>query len=69
MEEDGPKYVSGQRVELHPSMDLWMKGDRFGEVKSIMFDRRIGKYRYTVLIDKSDKYVVIHERDIFKALE
>lgn len=29
---DGIGYTIGDRVELHPSCDLWMQGARFGEV-------------------------------------
>lgn len=25
-------FAKGQRVELHPACDDWMRGDRFGEV-------------------------------------
>lgn len=29
---DGVPYGVGDRVELHPGTDLWMRGARFGEV-------------------------------------
>lgn len=29
---DGNGYTIGDRVELHPSTDLWMRGARFGTV-------------------------------------
>lgn len=29
---DGVAYQVGDRVELHPATDLWMRGARFGEV-------------------------------------
>ena len=29
---DGSTYNIGSRVELHPGMDLWMRGARFGTV-------------------------------------
>ena len=29
---DGNTYTIGDRVELHPGTDLWMRGARFGEV-------------------------------------
>lgn len=32
---DGNGYGVGDRVELHPGMDLWMRGARFGTVTSI----------------------------------
>lgn len=29
---DGNGYTIGDRVELHPGCDLWMRGAKFGEV-------------------------------------
>jgi hypothetical protein len=29
---DGVEYGIGDRVEIHPGTDLWMRGARFGEV-------------------------------------
>lgn len=29
---DGKRYSLGDRVEIHPSTDLWMRGARFGTV-------------------------------------
>lgn len=29
---DGVSYEKGDRVEIHPATDLWMKGARFGVV-------------------------------------
>lgn len=29
---DGIEYKIGDRIELHPGTDLWMRGARFGEV-------------------------------------
>jgi hypothetical protein len=29
---DGKSYGVGDRVELHPGTDLWMRGARYGEV-------------------------------------
>lgn len=29
---DGNGYTTGDRVELHPGTDLWMRGARFGVV-------------------------------------
>jgi len=28
-------YRVGQRVQLHPATDLWMRGDRYGTVTAI----------------------------------
>jgi len=29
-------FTVGTRVQLHPSMDHWMKGDRFGRVAQVI---------------------------------
>lgn len=29
---DGSVFTVGDRVEIHPGFDLWMRGARFGEV-------------------------------------
>ena len=29
---DGNEYEIGDRVEIHPATDLWMRGARYGEV-------------------------------------
>ena len=29
---DGKEYAIGDRVELHPGCDLWMRGARYGTV-------------------------------------
>lgn len=30
------QFKKGQRVELHPATDSWMKGDRYGEVAMVL---------------------------------
>lgn len=37
---DGASFSVGDRVELHPSTDLWMRGARFGTVTRIHHDAR-----------------------------
>lgn len=32
---DGLHYNVGDRVELHPRLDMWMKGARFGVVTKV----------------------------------
>ena len=32
---DGRPYTVGDRVELHPGLDLWARGARFGTVHSV----------------------------------
>ena len=50
----------GQRVELHPATDRWMRGDRFGTVENInsmgawvRFDRsgELGFYRHQNILE------------------
>ena len=38
-------FTPGDRIELHPATDLWMRGARFGTV------RKIGRKLLTVEID------------------
>lgn len=45
-------FKVGQRVELSPSMDLWMMGARFGEVV------KIGRKYVHVKLDKGTDWVV-----------
>jgi hypothetical protein len=33
-----PHYMVGKRVELHPGMDLWMRGARYGTIHSVSRD-------------------------------
>lgn len=44
-------FKPGQRVELHPGCDRWMRGDRYGEVSSIRINRvyvRMDRSRLTL---------------------
>jgi len=41
-------FKIGQRVQLHPATDTWMRGDRYGEVV------KIGRLYIHVKLDKSD---------------
>ena len=36
MAEFGENIRSGDRVEISPHIDLWMRGARFGEVKDVL---------------------------------
>lgn len=42
-------YKVGDRVELHPATDTWMRGDRYGEIV------RIGTKNIYVRMDKSNR--------------
>jgi hypothetical protein len=50
----------GRRVEMHPSTDWWMRGDRFGRVTRI--DRETGLL--SVKLDKSGRTVRVLPRNI-----
>jgi hypothetical protein len=53
----------GDRVELHPATDLWMRGARYGEILSI------GRTRVTVKLDRLPTPVRLYPRDIARAFE
>jgi hypothetical protein len=44
-------YSVGDRVELHPSTDAWMRGDRYGEIVKLTHISR----RIHVVMDKSGR--------------
>lgn len=46
---DGAVLAIGDRVELHPGMDLWMRGARYGTVTA-QFPRNTD--RIAVVLDK-----------------
>ena len=43
-------FDGGQRVQLHPSTDAWMQGDRYGEVVDTQQDGTV-----TIKMDKSGR--------------
>lgn len=45
----GGRFGPGDRVEVHPRFDLWMRGDRYG---TVVKDSKLGVY---VTMDKSGK--------------
>jgi hypothetical protein len=53
-------FKKGQRVELHPGTDRWMRGDRFGTVTSL-FPKRNKVYVY---LEKSGKTLGFFPGDI-----
>lgn len=44
----------GERVELHPGTDAWMRGDRFGEIVAVI-ERHGRPVTVRVLMDKSGR--------------
>jgi len=47
------KFAVGDRVQLSPSTDRWMMGDRYGLIT------KIGRKYLHVLLDKSNKNIPI----------
>lgn len=43
------RFYVGQRVELHPGLDAWMRGDKYGEIA------KIGSEKIHVKMDKSHR--------------
>lgn len=67
-------YRIGKRIQLHPGLDRWMMGDKYGEITAVSTkcysyldpkDRRNG-HRLTVKLDKSGKQIRLCESDIFE---
>lgn len=48
----------GDRVELHPSTDRWMQGDRYGEVV------KIGHTYVHVHMDRSNKTIRVRPQNL-----
>ena len=46
---DAPLYSVGERVQLHPATDDWMRGDKFGEIT------KMGTHFVLVKLDKSGR--------------
>lgn len=60
-------YQKGQRVQLHPATDAWMRGDRYGQIVHV--SQRGDICRYHVLMDKSNKTLRVAADDILEAIE
>lgn len=55
---DGAEIKIGYRVEMHPATDLWMQGDRYGDV--IGFNSAKGKpTKARVRLDRSKRTVLL----------
>jgi len=48
----------GDRVQLHPATDAWMRGDRFGTVI------KVSKSSVVVLMDKSGRKLVMAFKNV-----
>jgi hypothetical protein len=53
----------GDRIEMHPATDVWMRGDRYGEII------RIGRTLITVKLDRSGHRRICPARSIYQVLE
>lgn len=60
---DDVVYTIGDRVELHPGTDLWMRGARFGEVVGASLTP---KDRVHVRLDKLPKRVFSGSEDTYR---
>jgi hypothetical protein len=54
-------FRPGQRVQLHPATDAWMRGDRFGTVVSV------GCVKVTLKLDSGHK-MLTHPRNILEVV-
>jgi len=62
MENAAYGTLPGDRVELHPATDAWMRGDRYGTVESVG-----PHWSYLwVRLDKSGKRRKVMARDVHK---
>lgn len=77
-----PRYIAidpqnvGRRVELHPSTDQWMRGDRYGEIvrttisTANRLDPRDSAHVFvTVRLDRSGRTLRFHESHILHILD
>lgn len=49
----------GDRVEIHPGLDAWMQGDRYGVITKVTL--RKGERHFHVNLDKSGRRLVLKE--------
>jgi hypothetical protein len=62
---DGNSYKVGDRVEIHPATDLWMRGARFGVVVGSSITP---KDRVRVELDKIPGTTFAGSEDTFKSV-
>jgi hypothetical protein len=63
---DGNGYQAGDRVEIHPGTDLWMRGARYGTVQRFSLTP---KDRVHVLMDKRPSRVFGGSADTFRRID
>ncbi len=52
------RYITGQRVELSPATDLWMRGARYGTVAK---DQKENSVVVKVKLDRLPRAILIRE--------
>lgn len=62
---DGAAYQIGDRVEVHPGTDLWMRGARYGEVVGTSLTPQD---RVKVKLDKTGARVWSGPEDMFRRI-
>lgn len=60
---DGNEYEVGDRVEIHPGTDLWMRGARYGVVERVSLTPAD---RVHVRLDKLPKRTFAGHEDTFR---
>lgn len=55
-------FKIGDRVQLHPATNLWMRGDRYGTII------KIGRLLVHLKMDKSGRTVRIHPEGIAEVI-
>ena len=64
-----PAAKIGDRIEITPSHDMWMRGDRYGLVVSVRWSLADGPTGYVVKMDKSGRALRIAPDGIQQILE
>lgn len=60
LREPRPRFKRGDRVQMHPATDRWMRGDKFAEVLSV--NRNLLKLKF----DRSGKVCIVPEVDVLE---
>ena len=63
---DGTAYGVGDRVEIHPATDLWMRGVRYGTVVRVSLTP---KDRVHVRMDRETRGTIAGTADTFRLVE
>ena len=59
----GPsQFYVGQRVELHPATDAWMRGDRYGEI------RKVTRKAYHIAMDRSGRVLRVRPGQVLQEI-